>query len=101
MTFAEDYFDEDVMADDNYFALRHLKNTTAPMVETAMANQPLSDGSEEFFEQFTPEEQSFEWRQRNLLLGLGITVGVIAGVGIALWLWKGKKKNWWQRILDV
>ncbi|NUM77511.1 hypothetical protein HUU40_24380 [candidate division KSB1 bacterium] len=101
MTYTENYFDEEVMADTGYFAIKLKNNTTAQTVETAMANQPLSDGSEEFFEQFTPQEKSREISQKNLLLGVGITLGVIAGVGIALWLWKGKKKHWWQRVLDV
>lgn len=101
MTYTENDFDEEVMAESSYFAMRPRNNTTAQTVETAMANQPLSDGSEEFFEQFNPQEKSQAIPQKHLLLGLGITVGVIAGVGIALWLWKGKKKRWWQRVLDV
>ncbi len=101
MTAMENYFDEEVWTGSSYFAMKPKNNLMAQTVETAMANQPLSDGSEEFFEQFTPQEKPQALPQKNLLLGLGITVGVIAGVGIALWLWKGKKKRWWQRALDI
>ena len=60
---------------------------------------PFSDGSEEFFGEFIPHENQ-NWRpNKQVLIGLGITAGVIAGVGIAVWLKKGKRKKSWRDLL--
>jgi hypothetical protein len=57
---------------------------------------PISDGSEEFFGEFMPHEDQ-SWRpNKQVLIGLGITAGVLAGVGIAVWLKKGKRKKSWR-----
>lgn len=65
--------------------------------------QPMSDGSEEFFDEFTPENrnQREENHTRDVLVGLGITVGLVLGVGATLWLRKrkGARRNW-RRWLD-
>jgi hypothetical protein len=37
------------------------------------------------------------WRpNKQVLIGLGITAGVLAGVGIAVWLKKGKRCKSWR-----
>ncbi len=101
MTYTENYFDEAVMTDRKPVLARPAAQPAqAPTKEAAMAKQPLSDGSEEFFERFTPEEKIHAHRQRNILLGLGITLGVMAGVGLALWLTKGRRKSWIKKLLD-
>jgi len=57
---------------------------------------PISDGSEEFFGEFMPPDDQ-SWRpNKQVLIGLGITAGVLAGVGIAVWLKKGKRKKSWR-----
>ena len=71
--------------------------------ETRQMQQPLSDGSEEFFEEFTPEsrrQQQEDHHTRDILVGLGVTAGVLIGIGATIWLRKrkgGRKK--WQRWL--
>ncbi|MCK6561481.1 hypothetical protein HUU39_07310 [candidate division KSB1 bacterium] len=100
MTYTENYFDEAVMTDRKPVLARPAPPAQAPTKEAAMAKQPLSDGSEEFFERFTPEEKIQANRQKNILLGLGITLGVMAGVGLALWLIKGRRKSWIKKLLD-
>ena len=60
---------------------------------------PLSDGSEEFFGEFMPHEDQGWHPNKQVLIGLGITAGVIAGVGIAVWLKKGKRKKSWRDLL--
>ncbi|MDZ7409110.1 MAG: hypothetical protein ONB51_07700 [candidate division KSB1 bacterium] len=73
----------------------------APSKEAAMAKQPFSDGSEEFLEEFTPAEKSHANRQhKNMWIGLGITLGVMAGVGLALWLIKGRRKSWLKKLFE-
>jgi len=61
---------------------------------------PISDGSEEFFEQFTPRvygKKSYD--KSAILLSLGLTLGLIAGAGTTLWLRKRRKnKPWWRRL---
>jgi hypothetical protein len=57
---------------------------------------PLSDGSEEFFGEFMPHEDQSWHPNKQVLIGLGITAGVLAGVGIAVWLKKGKRKKSWR-----
>jgi hypothetical protein len=60
------------------------------------ARQPFSDGSEEFLEEFMPRDDQ-NWRpNKQVLIGLGITAGVLAGVGIAVWLKKGKRRKTWR-----
>ncbi len=67
--------------------------------ESRQRQQPLSDGSEEFFEEFTPESRGQQdHHTRDILVGLGVTAGVLIGIGATLWLRKkkgGRKK--WQR----
>lgn len=61
---------------------------------------PISDGSEEFFGEFMPHEDQ-SWRpNKQVLIGLGITAGVLAGVGIAVWLKKGKRRKTWRDLLS-
>ncbi len=66
--------------------------------EKSQMEQPLSDGSEEFFEQFTPEnrKQQPDYHTRDILVGLGVTAGVLIGIGATLWLRKkkGARKKW-------
>jgi hypothetical protein len=57
---------------------------------------PISDGSEEFFGEFMPHEDQGWHPNKQVLIGLGITAGVLAGVGIAVWLKKGKRKKSWR-----
>ncbi|MDZ7291825.1 MAG: hypothetical protein ONB44_17860 [candidate division KSB1 bacterium] len=52
--------------------------------------QPFSDGSEEFFGEFMPRDDQRWQPDRQVLIGLGITIGVLAGIGIAIWLIKNK-----------
>jgi len=60
---------------------------------------PLSDGSEEFFGDFIPDQEQ-SWRpNKQVLIGLGITAGVLAGVGIAVWLKKSKRRKTWRDLL--
>jgi len=60
------------------------------------AQQPFSDGTEEFFGQFIPRDDR-NWRpNKQVAIGLGITVGVLAGVGIAVWLKKSKRQKTWR-----
>lgn len=68
--------------------------------ENRQMQQPLSDGSEEFFEEFTPENRGgqHDHHTRDILIGLGVTAGVLIGIGATIWLRKkksGRKK--WQR----
>ncbi len=63
------------------------------------ARQPFSDGSEEFFEKFMPRDDH-RWRpNKHVIIGLGITAGVLAGVGIAVWLKKSKRRKSWRELL--
>ena len=63
--------------------------------------QPFSDGSEEFFGDFMPREEAKGLSSKQVMIGLGLTAGVLAGVGIGIWLKKTKRdKPWWQRWLD-
>jgi hypothetical protein len=63
------------------------------------ARQPFSDGSEEFFGEFIPRDDQRWLAKKQVLIGLGITAGVLAGVGVAIWLKKSKhRKSWWRRI---
>ena len=64
--------------------------------------QPFSDGSEEFMEQFAPQYQTNRLSsKKDLLLGLGLTVGLLAGVGVTLLLVKQKSgKPWWRKLLE-
>lgn len=59
---------------------------------------PLSDGSEEFFEEFMPRDPQNWHPNKQVLIGLGITAGVLAGVGIAVWLKKGRRKRSWRNV---
>lgn len=59
---------------------------------------PLSDGSEEFFGEFMPRDPQNWHPNKQVLIGLGITAGVLAGVGIAVWLKKGRRKKSWREI---
>ena len=59
---------------------------------------PLSDGSEEFFEEFMPHDQQSWHPNKQVLIGLGITAGVLAGVGFAVWLKKGRRKKSWREV---
>lgn len=63
--------------------------------------QPFSDGSEEFFEEFTPENRGNgnEPRTQDVLVGLGVTLGLVIGVGATLWLLKKRKarRKWLRR----
>ncbi|MEK7728908.1 MAG: hypothetical protein AAB354_10875 [candidate division KSB1 bacterium] len=79
---------------------RAIKSETNGASESPQVRQPLSDGSEEFFEEFTPESrnQKQDPHTRDILVGLGVTAGVLLGIGATLWLRKkksGRKK--WQR----
>ncbi len=67
--------------------------------EQASMKQPLSDGSEEFFEQFTPQnEKRRDEHTRDVLVGLGISLGVLIGVGAMVWLRKNKSsRRKWRR----
>jgi hypothetical protein len=59
--------------------------------ENSGRQQPQSDGSEEFFEEFTPENRKQkDQHKRDILVGLGVTVGVLIGVGATIWLRKNK-----------
>jgi hypothetical protein len=61
--------------------------------------QPFSDGSEEFFGEFVPRDERRWHPQKQVMIGLGITAGVLAGVGIAVWLKRTKRrKSLWQRL---
>ena len=63
--------------------------------------QPFSDGSEEFFGDFMPREEAKRLSNKQIMIGLGLTAGVLAGVGIGIWLKKTKRdKPWWQRWLE-
>ena len=60
--------------------------------------QPFSDGSEEFFGEFMPRDDR-RWRpNKQVIIGLGITAGVLAGVGVAVWLKKSKRRKSWRQI---
>jgi hypothetical protein len=59
--------------------------------------QPFSDGSEEFFGEFMPHDEQRWLPNKQMMIGLGITAGLLAGVGIAVWLRKTKRrKTWWR-----
>ena len=66
------------------------------------ARQPFSDGSEEFMEQFAPQHQRDRFNSnKDILIGLGLTVGLLAGVGVTLLLVKQKSnKPWWRKLLE-
>ena len=68
--------------------------------ERAQRQQPLSDGSEEFFEEFTPESRGQQdHHTRDILVGLGVTVGVLLGVGATIWLRKKKgARGKWRKL---
>jgi hypothetical protein len=70
--------------------------------ENKRMKQPLSDGSEEFFEEFTPENrgQQQDHHTRDILVGLGVTAGVLIGIGATIWLRKkkGGRKKWLRRL---
>lgn len=62
--------------------------------ESEGRQQPKSDGSEEFFEQFTPENaRRRDEHTRDVLVGLGISLGVLLGVGATIWLRKNKSSR--------
>jgi hypothetical protein len=69
---------------------RHHHNGAEEALEMEV-QQPFSDGSEEFFQEFMPRDDRHGHANRQVLIGLGITAGVLAGVGIAVWLKKGKR----------
>lgn len=69
--------------------------------ESRQMQQPMSDGSEEFFEEFTPEERGRrdDHHTRDILVGLGITAGVLIGLGATLWLRKKKgARGKWRKL---
>ncbi len=67
--------------------------------EKTERQQPMSDGSEEFFEKFTPENaKRMDQHTRDVLVGLGITLGVLIGLGATIWLRKNKaSRRKWRR----
>ncbi|MDZ7344831.1 MAG: hypothetical protein ONA90_10010 [candidate division KSB1 bacterium] len=70
------------------------------LISEIQPQQPFSDGSEEFFGDFMPREETKRLSSKQVMIGLGLTAGVLAGVGIAMWLKKTKHdKPWWQRWL--
>lgn len=51
------------------------------------AKQPFSDGSEEFFEEFTRREEGLRRRQNmGFFVGLGLALGLFLGVGTIIFL---------------
>jgi hypothetical protein len=74
----------------------HDGDEEAPEIE---ARQPFSDGTEEFLEKFMPHDDHHWSPNKQVLIGLGITAGVVAGVGIAVWLKKGKRRKSWRDFL--
>jgi hypothetical protein len=63
------------------------------------AQQPFSDGTEEFYGQFIPPDEH-GWRpNKQFAIGLGITAGVLAGVGFAVWLKKSKRRKTWRDLI--
>jgi len=77
---------------------RHSQNGGEAALEIE-ARQPFSDGTEEFLEEFMPRDDQ-SWRSnRQILIGLGITAGVLAGIGIAVWLKKGKRRKTWRDLI--
>jgi len=77
---------------------RHHRNGNEEALEVE-AQQPFSDGSEEFFGEFMPREDHNCRPNKQVLIGLGITAGVLAGVGIAVWLKKSKRRKSWRDFL--
>jgi len=59
----------------------------------AGSKQPFSDGSEEFFEEFTGREESTRHgEQTGFLLGLGVALGLFLGIGAIMFLRFNKTK---------
>ncbi len=57
------------------------------------AQQPFSDGSEEFFEEFTRREDGNRYRQQTgFWVGLGLALGLFLGAGTILFLQHNKAK---------
>lgn len=69
--------------------------------ESRQMRQPMTDGSEEFFEEFTPEERQgqSDHHTRDILVGLGVTAGVLIGIGATIWLRKKKgARGKWRKL---
>ena len=60
---------------------------------TVDAKQPFSDGSEEFFEEFTGREDFSRMPERAAMLaGLGLALGLFLGIG-AIVFWRRNKTS--------
>jgi hypothetical protein len=63
------------------------KNAAVDNGHTVDAKQPFSDGSEEFFEEFTRREEGLRRRQHTgFFVGLGLALGLFISVGTIMFI---------------